>query len=341
MICTFLLVEAQANFQEKEIGLMYGLRADTFSAFPNRRSGVESPASDSSEPDLSSSKFHFLERGTKERLAAHLEKEECFKDVLVDSDHDTDEYQEYQRNYIVEALEKDAYYIGFLAARARCSTRGEWLHVMAVLVVLWASILCQVGMTLFMRFDGITWRQLANQTVVEDISMPLVLQRYEELHVNSLLLVMGMWVFFLQFVVEENQVSIFLRALNSSDDGCFDTVTFLKLAKRTVSPLMLVAGMHILIMSKSNTEVLLNCTALSFVVGLDDIAISAVCPKLTSAMLKFHFRFKKRLNIDRMDESPIFSYSGVAKILAVMFSACLWCVLATQRLNVYNISIVF
>lgn len=323
---------------------MYGLRADTLSALPNterRRLAVDSPASDSSEPDLSNSKFHFLERGTKERLAAHLEKEECFEDALVDSDHDTDEYREYQRNYIVAALEKDAYYIGFLAARARCSTRGEWLHVMAVLVVLWASILCQVGMTLFMRFDGITWRQLANQTVVEDISMPLVLQRYEELHVNSLLLVMGMWVFFLQFVVEENQVSIFLRALNSSDDGCFDTVTFLKLAKRIVSPLMLVAGMHILIMSKSNTEVLLNCTALSFVVGLDDIAISAVCPKLTSAMLKFHSRFKKRLNIDRMDESPIFSYSGVAKILAVMFSACLWCMLATKRFNVYDISIVF
>ena len=232
-------------------------------------------------------------------------------------------YWEYVEEYVVDTLKEDAYFTGYLAATAKCKTFGQWIHAMFTIAVLLFSIFCQAGMICFMRLEQ--HQEEPDFTDLDFYAKLFMLQTQTE-HISSNvspgLLFLGTTTFLMQVAGEQKQVDIYRRAINLVDPTrkwC-SFVTMLQIAKITMPFAMRVVGIHVLFSSTSNMDVILNCTALTFVFSLDDIAMSAACPCMSRAMHAAQDDFMTAIKC--VEVEPLSSWSSAWQAIAT-FICCI------------------
>lgn len=217
-----------------------------------------------------------------------------------------------------ETLGKDAYFTGYLAAKALDSQNSpgvggtHQVHLVITISVLVLSIFCQWVMIYLMRTEHQRIQDDAWTEVLSDL-MHVNMIHPVKLQVEPWIFLAGLFVFFLQCQVEWNQVSVLQRAILTEEfpkaiwpwNGACSTCNsstplrvlsgFLILCKGGIPAYLAFAGTHVLSRSGSNMDVVLNCTALAFVFKLDDLAMKAVCPTLTAHQTASFELFKESL----------------------------------------------
>ena len=238
----------------------------------------------------------------------------------------TEEYLEYVNDFAKANLDADAYFTGYLALMSTYTTRGSFLQSVLIIPILLFAIIAQGSMICFM-LSGIDWNAASWFTTIQDVVGQKVSDK-----ISPWILCLGLSIFLIQVTEEQKQVTIFLRAASTSIKSksvpqpetcktlrCF-AVICLKFAKCTMPFLLRLAGMTVMCRSTTNMDVILNCTALTFVFQIDDIAVKAACPRLTHPMHHFRSEYVKHFLTPRVEdiEHPS-SWSNVWQSLRVVF----------------------
>eukprot|EP00435_Cladocopium_sp_Y103_P072056 s257_g39.t1 len=214
---------------------------------------------------------------------------------LVEPTEEND-FSEYILQDIKDTLQDDAYFIGFLAAVSKYQSWGQVLHAAFIIFILIFAIACQGSMIWFMRWGQSLQSNSLPAWNDPHIILELFLPKDGDVSsdLSSWILFLGLCIFFMQIVEEEERVHIYLKVLNNSEwlnkkmkhelhcSMLRAALVFcLKCAKAVMPILLRIAGVHTLFCSSRNLELVLNCTALTFVFQLDEIAMKAACPRLT------------------------------------------------------------
>lgn len=189
------------------------------------------------------------------------------------------EYKGYAHSFIKETLTADAYFTGYIAAKTlqheEILDRCELLQLRCTVFALLFAIGCQFFLISWMGIIGFGYS-------IPDLLKP------ETFHpiVNRGLLSVGIFAFIMQCLGEDYKVQVYDTALYYVDysESSFEMVSIFKMAKKVVPLLLQASGLLVLIRSKGNLEIILNCTALAFVFELDDLTLAAICPRLTESM---------------------------------------------------------
>lgn len=212
----------------------------------------------------------------------------CSNELLDEADVDSDStsdpnwekaYKGYAHNFVKDTLRADAYFTGYIAAktlkRQEITELCELLQLRCTIFALLFSIACQFFLISWMGIIGFGYS-------IPDLLKP------ETFHtsVNRVLLSVGIFAFVMQCLGEDYKVQVYDTALRYVDGpkSIFEMVSLFKMAKKFVPVLLQASGLLVLIRSKGNLEIILNCTALAFVFELDDLTMAAICPRLTESM---------------------------------------------------------
>ncbi|CAK9099766.1 unnamed protein product [Durusdinium trenchii] len=300
-------------------------------------------------------------------LLQNDESSDAELDPEANQDNDEEPYKEYLTEYLIDTLKSDAYFMGYLAAKAlmkeprldkKLGIRGRWLganemwQLFVTFVILFFSIIAQLVMIYYMRVEDSPLKSVFSGRFFE---LQSAKPDHPEEQISNWLLWTALAIFFAQCTVEFQKAVIFTRAICKDHDwsvtkawqdawnnsltsfssifsrdefagarsfceqnglsirsvrkaiwltsgsfsffGLDDMLTAILAFFKWVIPVLLsFAGVHVLVKSGKDLDIVMNSTALTFVFTLDDIAMGAACPARTREMFQFYSKWKKELD---------------------------------------------
>eukprot|EP00435_Cladocopium_sp_Y103_P067858 s738_g30.t1 len=241
------------------------------------------------------------------------------KVIGLPSRHFEQDFSRYVAVFVKETLADDAYFTGFIAVMAQYDSNhwGQVFHAAFTITILVFAIVCQASMIWFMRWDRFkAWNDM------HDFMQAFLAEDPDIANdVSPWLLFVGLSIFLMQIAEEQKEVTIFVQAVDFVRSWKYPTrnlaVMSLQLAKCIMPILLRLAGIHVLLCSPDNMDVILNCTAFTFVFQIDNIAMRAACPRLTKPMYVFRERYLEIAAALKLEQDT--SCAALFQALRVLF----------------------